>query len=45
MQDFKRLWAEGYGGRLPTLKDAKVYSGSDRHVAWYTNVLHFYDTL
>lgn len=44
-QAFIDLWKRGYGGRLPTYKDAEVYSGNDKAAAWHANVLHFYNTL
>lgn len=37
-KDFIRRWTRGYGGRYPTLRDAEVYSGMDKPLAWYKNV-------
>lgn len=39
---FKKIWVVGYGGGLPTLKMAQVYSGNDRATIWKNNVLKFY---
>jgi len=42
----ERLWMSGaYSGGLPTLADAKKYSGNDRATTWQKNVTHFYYTL
>jgi hypothetical protein len=35
-------WQRGYGGRMPTLKDAQVYSGNDMAATWHANVHKFY---
>jgi len=40
---FKKIWVQGYGGGLPTLRMAQVYSGNDRANIWLNNVLHFYN--
>lgn len=40
---FKKVWAQGYGMRLPTIADAQAYSGSDRGDSWRNNVLKFYN--
>lgn len=40
--DFKDIWIRLYGGRdIPTLADAKRYSGDDRAEIWHRNVLIF----
>ena len=43
--DFKWRWEKYYGGRLPTLADAKAWSGCDRAVAWQRNVISKYLSL
>jgi hypothetical protein len=35
---FKKVWTIGYGGRMPTIADARVYSGNDRADIWIANV-------
>lgn len=42
LEAFKKVWVEGYGGGLPTLRMAQVYSGNDRAETWRKNVLLFY---
>jgi len=39
---FKELWVRAYGGRLPTMQDARKYSGNDQAAAWHANVHAFY---
>ncbi len=39
---FIENWVRGYGGRMPTLKDAKAYSGNDMAATWHANVSKFY---
>jgi hypothetical protein len=41
-KDFKRIWAKYYGNRVPTLEDAKRYSGNDDSYNWYSNVIRVY---
>lgn len=42
----EKLWMSGaYSGGLPTMKDAKKWSGNDRAQTWQKNVTHFYYTL
>ena len=38
---FKKIWSTWYGG-LPTLEDAKRYSGNHNATQWYTNTRNFY---
>ena len=42
LEAFKKVWLEGYGGKLPNLRIAQVYSGNDRAETWLKNVLNFY---
>lgn len=39
---FKDIWLRVYGNRLPTMADARKYSGNDKAESWYRNVHHFY---
>lgn len=39
------LWMKAYSGGLPTLADAKKWSGNDRAQTWQKNVTHFYYAL
>ena len=42
----EKLWmTKTYSGGMPTLADAKTYSGNDRAQTWLKNVTHFYYTL
>ena len=40
--DFKRVWLRGYGGRFPTLADAKKWTGNDRSKIWLQTVKEKY---
>lgn len=40
---FKAIWANGYGGRMPTLQDARRYSGNERACTWLATVIRFYN--
>jgi hypothetical protein len=39
---FKKIWTVVYGGGMPTLADARKYSGNDRAHIWLRNVQKFY---
>jgi len=39
---FKKIWAVVYEGNIPTLKEARRYSGNDKAHNWLKNVLNFY---
>lgn len=41
---FKAVWLRGYGDRLPTPRDASVYSGNDDPTSWRKNVLQHYNS-
>lgn len=41
---FKDIWLRVYGNRLPTMADARKYSGNDKAESWYKNVHHFYNS-
>lgn len=38
-QDCERIWRDGYGGRIPTLKDAEIYTGGDSPERWHKLVM------
>lgn len=40
---FKKIWANGYGLRFPSYKDAQVWTGNDRPDNWIKNVRFYYD--
>lgn len=32
--EFKSIWSRMYGGRCPTIEDARKWTGSDREETW-----------
>lgn len=41
--EFKSVWRRLYGGRCPTIKDVKKYTGNDSPDTWLANTLSVYD--
>lgn len=40
-RDCERIWSAYYGGRIPTIEDAKVWTGQDRYQNWYNIVTSY----
>ena len=42
---FQKIWAEGYGGKYPTMRSAEVWTGGDNAHTWLKHVNITYNEL